>query len=74
MSMTYGFMFYDVRNPVGMLGQRCCCPNYRGELFNFTCTIDEPWNNGLGNPRNSIYKSWMKTVNQEVAFHSNSII
>jgi hypothetical protein len=66
-------MFYDVRNPLGMLGKRCCCLNYRGELFNFTCTIDEPWNNGLANPRNSIYKSWMKTVNQEVRFWGRGI-
>jgi hypothetical protein len=33
--MTFGVMLYDVRNPVGVLGKRCCCPNYRGELFNF---------------------------------------
>jgi len=51
-----------------MLGRRCCCPNYPGELFNFTCTIDDPWNNGLSNSRNALYKTWMKTVNQEVLF------
>ena len=51
-----------------MKAHRCCCPNYRGELFEFFVSIDEPWMIALTNTRTQLYKEWKKTVEQEVTF------
>ena len=51
-----------------MKAHRCCCPNYRGELFEFFVSIDEPWKSALTNTRTQEYKEWKKTVEQEVLF------
>jgi hypothetical protein len=67
-TITLGLMFYDMYNKRGMLADRCCCPNYRGELFNFFATLDQPWTNSLSDIRSSIYKDWKKMVDQEVRF------
>ena len=50
----------------GIKAQRCCCPNYKGELFEFYVSMDEPWMVKLTNTRTQDYKEWKKTVEQEV--------
>ena len=50
----------------GIKAQRCCCPNYQGELFEFYVSMDEPWMVKLTNTRTQDYKEWKKTVEQEV--------
>ena len=51
-----------------MKAQRCCCHNYKGELFEFFVSIDEPWMVKLSNVRTQDYKEWRKTVEQEVKY------
>ncbi len=67
-TVTLGIMFYDIYNKQGMMASKCCCPNYRGELFNFFVTIDSPWTTTLADTRSSVFKSWKKMVEQEVKF------
>lgn len=67
-TVILGIMFYDVYHKSGMLANRCCCPNYKGELFDFFVTIDQPWTNSLTDVRSSIFKDWKKMVDQEVRF------
>ena len=50
----------------GIKAQRCCCPDYKGELFEFYVSMDEPWMVKLTNTRTQDYKEWKKTVEQEV--------
>ena len=47
---------------------RCCCKDYKGELFDFSCTIDKPWKVMLTDVRSPVFKTWNKTVNQEVYY------
>ena len=51
-----------------MKAQRCCCHDYKGELFELYVSIDEPWMVKLSNVRTQDYKEWRKTVEQEVKY------
>ena len=53
-SIVYGVRFInlkglelyggDKRQALWQGADRCCCKDYKGELFDFTCTISTAWN------------------------------
>ena len=67
-TIVLGFMFLDMYDQGGIQGRKCCCPDYPGELFLFTATIDEPWINALADQKSTTFKSWSKMVDQEVRY------
>ncbi len=67
-SVVFGLMFYDMYHKEGIKATKCCIPDYPGELFNFTATIDSPWINALADPKDRTFKEWKKMVDQEVRY------
>ena len=51
-----------------IVSHRCCCENYKGELFEFFASIDEPWRNAFQDKNTQVYKEWARTVTQEVKY------
>ena len=50
-TMIYGLEIYDIYGQVTIKANRCCCPEFQGELFILHVTIDTPWNNALADDR-----------------------
>ena len=67
-TVVLGLMFYDLYHKSGLMANKCCCPDYPGELFLFMATIDSPWISSLNDSRSSTHKDWKKMVDQEVRF------
>ena len=61
-SVVLGVMFYDLYNKKGILAKKCCCDQYKGELFEFYVTIDEPWTNILMDQRSNIFRYALESV------------
>ena len=67
-TVVLGLMFYDLYHKSGLMANKCCCPDYPGELFLFMATIDSPWISSLNDSRSSTHKEWKKMVDQEVRY------
>ena len=66
-SMVFGVQLKDLYDQPTITADRCCCPHFRGELFNLFVTILLPWSDSLGDERSAFYKETLKMVEQEVS-------